>query len=742
MNDLNQASKAQIREYTETLFSRAPEILGIDEAIAGCEVLDLDPYAAGAGTFPRYIKARLRGGTATAGGYAHDIYWRGTPLLAVGDYITVLHLRDGNRYEILGMGGGGGTSGAVPLPVARGDIITAQTATPTWAVLPKGTQFQVLTGGVNEPTWGAVTLNQATAVTGTLPVANGGTGIATTTAYGVICGGTAATNPFQNAGAGAAGQVLVSNGAAALPSWSSTLDANARVCVRKNSGADVGTRRRLNLIEGANVTLTIADDAGSEEVDITIACGGGAGAHNILSATHTDTVAAAVVRGDLMVGDVTPNWARFALAGAVGSVLTRTATDPTWSGYYLSGTAAQTYTFPATTCTLAGLSIAQTFTAVQKVNIGSATAFIVEQTGVKNNVLVVDTVNARVGVWMAAPTGQFNIGYIIDTAPLAYINGGNEGLVINATRDVVGASFLGTVDFVAGRASDAGAGGSQFRFITQPRSVGAPVVSMLINRNSNVGIYEALPTARLHLCHTTTANNSDSYGIKIKASDATVLLLGVDTSAGYIQAMQDYISWSNRPLVLQSQGGDVGVGTMPDRRLHSEVANTVTAAISYPLRLSHATSGTAAALFGAGMEFELEHSSGAMQVASELTTLWAVAVDGTMSPLFRGTVNPGDTAGPGYWGYWTGTVSDAARMAIPDGVGDVTKGLSFLFVVAETVGGGSGQGTGACANNAQVDLYNDGVDILRLAIPPEGYAYLTRPAGNETFKVSLLMNWL
>ena len=39
--------------------------------------------------------------------------------------------------------------------------------------------------------------------------------------------------------------------------------------VRKNSGADVGTRPRLNFIEGSNVTLTVADDAGSDEVDVT-----------------------------------------------------------------------------------------------------------------------------------------------------------------------------------------------------------------------------------------------------------------------------------------------------------------------------------------------------------------------------------------------------------------------------------------------------------------------------------------
>jgi hypothetical protein len=49
------------------------------------------------------------------------------------------------------------------------------------------------------------------------------------------------------------------------------------IVVRKNSGADVGTRGRLNLVEGSNVTLTVTDDAGDGEVDITIASTGGGG---------------------------------------------------------------------------------------------------------------------------------------------------------------------------------------------------------------------------------------------------------------------------------------------------------------------------------------------------------------------------------------------------------------------------------------------------------------------------------
>lgn len=54
------------------------------------------------------------------------------------------------------------------------------------------------------------------------------------------------------------------------------LDAVAKTTVRKDSGADIGSRRRINLITGSNITLTIADDPTDEEVDITIAAAGGA----------------------------------------------------------------------------------------------------------------------------------------------------------------------------------------------------------------------------------------------------------------------------------------------------------------------------------------------------------------------------------------------------------------------------------------------------------------------------------
>lgn len=50
-------------------------------------------------------------------------------------------------------------------------------------------------------------------------VPNGGTGLTTTTAYGLITGGTTATGNFQNAGTGNSGDIYVSGGNAALGTW-------------------------------------------------------------------------------------------------------------------------------------------------------------------------------------------------------------------------------------------------------------------------------------------------------------------------------------------------------------------------------------------------------------------------------------------------------------------------------------------------------------------------------------------
>lgn len=76
-----------------------------------------------------------------------------------------------------------------------------------------------------------------------LSVADGGTGLSTlTTAYGVVCAGTTATGPLQNAGTGTTGQVLTSNGSSAIPTWQATTSVvNGSTLVRATAQTPSGS---------------------------------------------------------------------------------------------------------------------------------------------------------------------------------------------------------------------------------------------------------------------------------------------------------------------------------------------------------------------------------------------------------------------------------------------------------------------------------------------------------------------
>jgi hypothetical protein len=102
---------------------------------------------------------------------------------------------------------------------AVGDLLYASTTTALSKLADVATGNALISGGVGvAPSYGKIGLT--THVSGTLPVANGGTGATTQTAYAVLTGGTTSTGAYQSiASVGTAGQVLTSNGAGALPSF-------------------------------------------------------------------------------------------------------------------------------------------------------------------------------------------------------------------------------------------------------------------------------------------------------------------------------------------------------------------------------------------------------------------------------------------------------------------------------------------------------------------------------------------
>jgi len=73
-----------------------------------------------------------------------------------------------------------------------------------------------------------------------LPVAQGGTGVTSTTAYAVLCGGTTSTGNLQSiAGVGTSGQVLTSNGAGALPTFQASSVSPVTVSAAGSGGSAI-----------------------------------------------------------------------------------------------------------------------------------------------------------------------------------------------------------------------------------------------------------------------------------------------------------------------------------------------------------------------------------------------------------------------------------------------------------------------------------------------------------------------
>jgi hypothetical protein len=74
------------------------------------------------------------------------------------------------------------------------------------------------------------------------------------------------------------------------------------VGIRKNGAGSTFSRRRINFIEGSGVTLTVADDSGNEEVDVTIAS---TAANVVYRKTTTKTVNTTTSETDLLNAEIT-----------------------------------------------------------------------------------------------------------------------------------------------------------------------------------------------------------------------------------------------------------------------------------------------------------------------------------------------------------------------------------------------------------------------------------------------------
>ena len=133
-------------------------------------------------------------------------------------------------------GGTGTTTGPT-----QGGVIYA-ISNVVYGSIGAGTSGQaLLSGGTGAPTWSSNINGTAGNVSGTVAVANGGTGATSATVQGGVIYGSS-TTVMASTVAGTSGQVLTSNGTSA-PTWSSTLSGNAATATSATNlaGGSAGT---------------------------------------------------------------------------------------------------------------------------------------------------------------------------------------------------------------------------------------------------------------------------------------------------------------------------------------------------------------------------------------------------------------------------------------------------------------------------------------------------------------------
>lgn len=149
-------------------------------------------------------------------------------------------------------GGTGQTSYAV------GDILYANTTTTLAKLADVATGNALISGGVGvAPSWGKIGLT--THVSGTLPIANGGTNATTTPTAGAVAYGTGSAYAFS--AAGTSGNVLISGGTGA-PTWTGgpTFTATTKVNMTEAyfglDAGTLGTGKLWYLISGGGGNVT------------------------------------------------------------------------------------------------------------------------------------------------------------------------------------------------------------------------------------------------------------------------------------------------------------------------------------------------------------------------------------------------------------------------------------------------------------------------------------------------------
>jgi hypothetical protein len=189
-----------------------------------------------------------------------------------------------------------------------------------------------------------------------------------------------------------------------------------------------------------------------------------------------------------------------------------------------------------------------------------------------------------------------------------------------------------------------------------------------------------------------------------------------------------------------SAAANVAMTIASDGEAAHYMATSATNSVETMLTLQHTSSGTVTHEFGSSVMFAQEGNSGSVVDAAQIAIPWIIATNGAESAMMRfSALHAGGYLG--YWGLYAMDAIVASVDVIPGGTWDVTKLLYYTAVVWEESGAGVGGPTGTLTPGNTVDLYDDGTDVLTLAIDAGGEVTVSKTAGADSFGMVIGLLW-
>ena len=360
-----------------------------------------------------------------------------------------------------------------------------------------------------------------TEVTGTLPVANGGTGATTLTANGILIGN--GTSAVTTVAPGTSGNVLVSNGT----SWTSGNGSGS--FIQNQTAADQTAGFRINgngLFNGGSVgigTITIPKgNIGAAKLAINGANASANGPH-VQYTTDID------------------NYPVFQQLN-YGHGYTFLNFDSYWDGAWKSSAGPNGNT--------GNFSISQQGNGLRfdYANVNTQGAAITWNSG-----MILNNTTGNVGIGTDAPTNRLHVvaqsyNPFTNASSNIFTEGAYGGGILMRDGNKFGGMYL--LD-----------GGANMRF-NMKSSAGANVDVMTLNEGGNVGIGTTSPAYRFDVSGTGRFGGGSNSSVYL-AGGATAGAGGIEIfgsgNVGYIRFHDPNVAWRN--IAINDAGGNVGIGT-------------------------------------------------------------------------------------------------------------------------------------------------------------------------------------